>query len=241
MRTPPQNKQNLLLTSTQYTNQLILNKIKATEFFHYSPFTSTQPQLFKEGSPIFIWDTHSCCFFMGKTEHAHISGYIRMFEQMPVGQMGKTILTLNSHFLLLFYISRQFQQMEEKISCLENLIDHKDRQLAALPQVGGSKNNFPHIRFFHHLWVSSDALSKNMEYVPPKIAKNMSPYVLHKAKLNGDPPGGWGMPLGSKWSQTWCEISRTQHSTGTRAWQVRSDNHQSTNNKTELTQQIFVF
>jgi len=29
----------------------------------------------------------------------------------------------------------KFQQMEEKISCLENLIDHKDRQLAALPQV----------------------------------------------------------------------------------------------------------
>ena len=67
MRTPsPQNKQNLLLTSTQYTNQLILNKIKATEFFHYSPFTSTQPQLFKEGSPIFIWDTHSCCFLWEK-------------------------------------------------------------------------------------------------------------------------------------------------------------------------------
>ena len=67
MRTPsPQNKQNLLLTSTQYTNQLILNKIKATEFFHYSPFTSTQPQLFKEGSPIFIRDTHSCCFLWEK-------------------------------------------------------------------------------------------------------------------------------------------------------------------------------
>ena len=70
----------------------------------------------------------------------------------------------------------------------------------------------------------------------------MSPYVLHKAKLNRDPPGGWGMPLGSKWSQTWCEISRTQHSTGTRAWQVRSENHQClTNKKTELTQKILSY
>ena len=138
MRTPPpQNKQNLLLTSTQHTNQLILNEIKATKFFHYLPFTSTQPQLFKEGSPIFIQDKHSCCFLTRKTEYAHISGYIRMFEQIPAGQMGKTIWTSNSHFLFLFYICRQFQQMEEKISCLENLIDHKDQQLAALPQVGG--------------------------------------------------------------------------------------------------------
>ena len=87
---------------------------------------------------------------MGKTEHAHISGYIRMFEQMPVGQMGKTILTLNSHFLLLFYISRQFQQMEEKISCLENLIDHKDRQLAALPQVGGSQKKILTLDLIHN-------------------------------------------------------------------------------------------
>ena len=81
MRTPsPQNKQNLLLTSTQYTNQLILNKIKATEFFHYSPFTSTQPQLFKEGSPIFIRDKHSFCFLVYEKDRT--CAYIRIYSDV---------------------------------------------------------------------------------------------------------------------------------------------------------------
>ena len=76
MRTPPpQNKQNLLLTSTQHTNQLILNEIKATKFFHYLPFTSTQPQLYKEGSPIFSQINILVVFYEKNRTYAYIRIY----------------------------------------------------------------------------------------------------------------------------------------------------------------------